>query len=34
MTESQNLINKLLEQKPELTKEFIYEKIAEKKEKI
>ena len=34
MSESQNLIDKLLEQKSELTKEIIDEKIAEKKEKI
>ena len=34
MSESQDLIDKLLEQKPELTKEIIDEKIAEKKEKI
>ena len=30
MSESQNLIDKLLEQKSELTKEIIDEKIAEK----
>jgi len=34
MSESQDLINKLLEQKSELTKEVIEQKIAEKKEKI
>ena len=34
MSESQNLIDKLLEQKSELTKEIIDQKIAEKKEKI
>ena len=34
MSESQNLIDKLLEQKTELTKEIIEQKIAEKKEKI
>ena len=34
MSESQNLIDKLLEQKSELTKEIIEQKIAEKKEKI
>ena len=34
MSESQNLIDKLLEQKSELTKELIDQKIAEKKEKI
>ena len=34
MSESQNLIDKLLEQKSELTKELIEQKIAEKKEKI
>ena len=34
MSESQDLIDKLLEQKSELTKEIIDEKIAEKKEKI
>ena len=34
MSESQDLINKLLEQKSELTKEIIEQKIAEKKEKI
>ena len=34
MSESQNLIDKLLEQKSELTKESIEQKIAEKKEKI
>jgi len=34
MSESQNLIDKLLEQKTELTKEIIDQKIAEKKEKI
>jgi len=34
MSESQNLIDKLLEQKPELTKEIIDQKIVEKKEKI
>ena len=32
MSESQNLIDKLLEQKTELTKEIIEQKIAEKKE--
>ena len=34
MSESQDLINKLLEQKSELTKEIIDQKIIEKKEKI
>ncbi|MDC0523056.1 single-stranded DNA-binding protein [Nitrosopumilus sp.] len=34
MSESQNLIDKLLEQKSELNKEIIDQKIAEKKEKI
>jgi len=34
MSESQNLIDKLLQKKPELTKEIIEQKIAEKKEKI
>ena len=34
MSESQNLIDKLLEQKTELTREIIDQKIAEKKEKI
>jgi replication factor A1 len=34
MSESQDLINKLLEQKSELTKEIIDQKIVEKKEKI
>jgi replication factor A1 len=34
MSESQDLINKLLEQKSELTKEIIEQKIVEKKEKI
>ena len=34
MSESQNLIDKLLEQKSELTKEIIEQKITEKKEKI
>ena len=34
MSESQDLINKLLEQKSELTREIIEQKIAEKKEKI
>ena len=34
MSESQNLINKLLEQKSELTREIIEQKIVEKKEKI
>jgi replication factor A1 len=34
MSESQNLIDKLLEQKSELTKEIIEQKIIEKKEKI
>ena len=34
MSESQNLIDKLLEQKTELTREIIGQKIAEKKEKI
>ena len=34
MSESQNLIDKLLEQKSELTREIIEQKIAEKKEKI
>jgi len=34
MSESQNLIDKLLEQKTELTREIIEQKIAEKKEKI
>ena len=34
MSESQNLIDKLLEQKSELTKEIIDQKITEKKEKI
>ena len=34
MSESQNLIDKLLEQKTELTKEIIEQKIVEKKEKI
>ena len=34
MSESQNLIDKLLEQKSELTKEIIEQKIAEKMEKI
>ncbi|MDC1103298.1 single-stranded DNA-binding protein [Nitrosopumilus sp.] len=34
MSESQNLIDKLLEQKSELNKEIIEQKIAEKKEKI
>ena len=34
MSESQNLIDKLLEQKSELTKEIIDQKIVEKKEKI
>ena len=34
MSESQNLIEKLLEQKSELTKEIIDQKIVEKKEKI
>ncbi len=34
MSESQNLIDKLLEQKSELTREIIEQKIVEKKEKI
>ena len=34
MSESQNLIDKLLEQKSELTREIIEQKIIEKKEKI
>ncbi len=34
MSESQNLIDKLLEQKSELTREVIKQKIVEKKEKI
>ena len=34
MSESQNLIDKLLQLKPELTKDVIDQKIAEKKEKI
>jgi len=34
MSESQNLIDKLLEQKSELTREVIEQKIVEKKEKI
>ena len=34
MSESQNLIEKLLQLKPELTKDIIDQKIAEKKEKI
>ncbi len=34
MSEFENLINKLLEQKPELTKEGIEEQIKQKKEKI
>ena len=34
MSESQNLIDKLLEQKSELTREIIEQKITEKKEKI
>ena len=34
MSESQNLIDKLLEEKTELTREIIEQKIAEKKEKI
>ena len=34
MSESQNLIDKLLEQKTELTREIIEQKIVEKKEKI
>ncbi|MDC1023946.1 single-stranded DNA-binding protein, partial [Nitrosopumilus sp.] len=34
MSESQNLIDKLLEQKTELTREIIDQKIVEKKEKI
>jgi hypothetical protein len=34
MSESQDLINKLLEQKSELTKEIIEQKIVEKKEKL
>ena len=32
MSESQNLIDKLLEQKSELTREIIEQKITEKKE--
>ena len=34
MSESQNLIDKLLEQKTELTREIIEQKIIDKKEKI
>jgi len=34
LSEFENLINKLLEQKPELTKESIEEQIKQKKEKI
>ena len=34
MSEFENLINKFLEQKPELTKEQIEDKIKQKKEKI
>jgi len=34
MSESQNLIDKLLEQKTELTREIIEQKIAEKRKKL
>ncbi len=34
MSESQNLIEKLLHLKPELTKDIIDQKIAEKKRKL